>query len=45
MEETMSRLFHGARDNASDTLAALAASVYLLGFLAAVEAALGKLLY
>jgi hypothetical protein len=41
----MSRLFHAARDNASDVLAAVAASVYFLCFLGAIHAALAKLSY
>ena len=41
----MSRLLEAARDNAADVLAAAAASAYFLGFLAAIEAAIGKLLY
>ena len=41
----MSRLSQAARDNASDVLAALAASVYFLGFFGAVYAALDKLAY
>jgi hypothetical protein len=41
----MSHLFRDARDNASDILAAVAASTYFLGFLSAVHAALAKLFY
>ena len=41
----MSRLFRAARDNASDVLAAVAASAYFLGFFAAIHAALDKLAY
>jgi hypothetical protein len=41
----MSRLSQAARDNASDILAAVAASVYFLGFFGAVHAALEKLSY
>ncbi len=41
----MSRLFEAARDNAGDILAAVAASVYFLGFFGAIHAALGKLAY
>lgn len=41
----MSRLFQAARDNASDILAAVAASGYFLGFFAAINAALDKLSY
>jgi hypothetical protein len=41
----MSRLFRATRDNASDILAAVAASAYFLGFLVAVHAALTKLAY
>jgi hypothetical protein len=41
----MLRLLQAARDNASDMLAAVAASAYFLGFLGAVHAALGRLLY
>ncbi len=41
----MSRLFEAARDNASDLLGAVAASVYFLGFFGAIHAALGKLFY
>jgi len=45
MEATMARLLQAARDNARDVLAAAAAAAYLLGFLAAVDAALSKLFY
>jgi hypothetical protein len=41
----MSSLFQAARDNASDILAAVAASVYFLGFFGAIHAALDKLAY
>ncbi len=41
----MPHLFQAARDNASDILAAVVASVYFLGFLGAVHAALDKLAY
>ena len=41
----MSSLFQAARDNASDILAAAAASVYFLGFFGAIHAALDKLAY
>lgn len=41
----MSRLFDAARDNAADVLAAAAAAVYFLAFLAAIHAALGRLSY
>ena len=41
----MSRLFQNTRDTGADVLAALAAAVYFLGFLGAVHAAMGKLLY
>ena len=41
----MSRLFQAARDNASDILAAVAASIYFLGFLGAIHAALDRLSY
>ena len=41
----MSRLLQTARDNASDILAAVAASVYFLCFLGAIHAALDKLSY
>ncbi len=41
----MSRLFQAARDNASDILAAVAASVYFLGFFGPLHAALNKLAY
>ena len=41
----MSHLFRAARDNASDILAAVAASAYVLGFFVAVHAALAKLTY
>ena len=40
-----SRLFEAARDNAADVLTVVAASVYFLGFLAAIQAALDKLSY
>ena len=41
----MSSLFRAARDNASDILAAVAASAYFAGFFVAVHAALDKLAY
>ena len=41
----MHHLSQAARDNASDILAAVAASAYFLGFLGAIHAALGKLAY
>jgi hypothetical protein len=41
----MSRLFQAARDNANDILAAVAASIYFLGFLGGIHAALGRLSY
>jgi hypothetical protein len=41
----MLRLLQATRDNVGDMLAAVAASAYFLGFLGAVHAALGKLLY
>lgn len=41
----MSRLFQAARDNAADMLAAVALSVYFLGFFGALLAALDKLSY
>ena len=41
----MSRLFQAARDNASDILAAVAASIYFLRFLGAIHAALDRLSY
>ena len=41
----MSHLLQAARENASDILAAGAASIYFFGFLSAVHAALGKLAY
>jgi hypothetical protein len=44
-EAAMSSLFQAARDNASDILAAAAASVYFLGFFGAIHAALDKLAY
>ena len=40
-----SRLPEAARDNAADVLSVAAASVYFLGFLSALQAAIGKLLY
>ena len=45
MEATMARMLQAARDTAGDALAAAAATAYLLGFSAAVHAALGKLFY
>ena len=45
MEATMDRLFQAARDGAHDVLAAVAAAAYLIGFFAAINAALGKLFY
>ena len=44
-EAAMSSLFQAARDNARDILAAVAASVYFLGFFGAIHAALDKLAY
>ena len=41
----MSRFFEAARDIASDLLAAVGASLYFLGFFAAIHAALDKLSY
>ena len=41
----MFRLFQAARDIAEELLAAVGASLYLLGFLAAIHAALDKLSY
>ena len=41
----MSGLFSSIRDNARDGLLLVAASAYILGFLAAVELALAKLSY
>ena len=40
-----SRLLEAARDNAADLLAAAAAAAYFLGFLGALQVAIGKLLY
>ena len=41
----VSRLFEAARDVASDFLAAVGTCLYLLGFLAALHAALERLAY
>ena len=41
----MSSLFQAARDNASDILGAVAASVYFLGFFGGIHAALERLSY
>ena len=41
----MFRLLQAVRDNASDILATAAASIYFLGFLGAIHAALDKLAY
>ena len=45
MEAAIPRLFQAARDNASDILGAVAASVYFLSFFGAIQAALEKLFY
>jgi hypothetical protein len=44
-EAAMPRLFSSIRDNARDVLLVVAASAYVLGFLAAVELALARLSY
>jgi hypothetical protein len=41
----MAQLFQAARCNASDILAAVAASAYFLGFFASIHVALDKLAY
>ena len=41
----MSHLFRGARDNAQDILAAVAAAVYFVGFLGVFHVALARLFY